>query len=104
MCGGGAPSPPDNSAALNLQRQQMEQQQRQYEQQLAIQKQQYEEQKAIATATPPPAPNPVAQAPTAALENAAASVPSAIRMGYGRKKMRTDIAAAGGSALSIPGA
>jgi hypothetical protein len=87
-----------------MQRQQMEQQQRQYEQQLAIQQAQYAEQKAIATAPPPPAPNPVAQAPTPALENAAASAPGAIRMGYGRKKMRTDIAGGGGSALSIPGA
>lgn len=102
MCGGGRPSAPDNSKALELQKKQMDKQTEQYKRSLKIQKRQYEEQKAVATAPPPPAPIAGAATAAPALEDAMAVAPSAIRMGYGRRRMRTDIAGATPSILSIP--
>lgn len=102
MCGGG--SPPDNSAALNLQRQQIEQQQKQFERQMAVQQTQYQEQQAIATAPPPPAPNPTAIAAASAIEGSTALSMAPSRQGTGRRALRTDISGVGTGGLSIPGA
>ena len=103
MCGGGgAPSPPDNSKQLALQREQMDEQTRQFEIQRAEQQARYEEQKRIAEAPPPPAPNPTAEAPTPALEIAQAPSPTQRTAGYGRKRMRADIpGSAIGTSLGI---
>ena len=108
MCGGGGRggSQPDNSEMLELQRQQMAEQERQYEEQKRDQEARYAEQKAIAEAPPAPAPSPVAQSSASALEitsgsgTAAPTSPLARRKGYGRKQFRTDLQA--GSGLNIP--
>jgi len=107
MCGGGGRggSQPDNSEMLELQRQQMAEQKRQYEEQKADQERRYAEQKAIAEAPPAPAPSPVAQAAAAALEipdatGGLGSTPSSKKKGYGRKEFRTDLEQ--GSGLNIP--
>ena len=107
MCGGGGrrSSSPDNSEMLNLQREQMAEQKRQYEEQKAQQEERYAEQKAIAEAPPAPAPSPVAMAAASALEipdatGGIATSPKAKKSGYGRKQFRTDLEA--GSGLNIP--
>tara|TARA_Y100001951_G_C11275057_1_gene261353 strand:+ start:883 stop:1206 length:324 start_codon:yes stop_codon:yes gene_type:complete len=106
MCGGGGNrSQPDNSEMLNLQREQMAEQKRQYEEQKAEQAARYAEQKAIAEAPPAAAPSPVAQAAAAALDipdatGGLASTPKNKRKGYGRKEFRTDLTQ--GSGLNIP--
>ena len=106
MCGGGGrgQSQPDNSAMLNLQREQMREQKRQYEEQKADQEARYAEQKAIAEAPSAPAPSPVAQTAAAALDLPDASGGLASgktrKKGYGRKQFRTDLEA--GSGLNIP--
>ena len=102
MCGGGGGAP-DNSAQIRMQEQQMKLQQEQMamqQEQAAAQKIQYQEQLAISKAPPPPAPNEVAKAATGALENPMATGPEAMRIGTGRRKLRTDLASAG---LNIPG-
>jgi hypothetical protein len=63
--------------------------------------QQYAEQLAIQTAPPPPPPAESATAAAPALENAQATIPSGIRKGMGRRKLRTDVAGGTGG-LSIP--
>ena len=106
MCGGGGNrSQPDNSEMLNLQREQMAEQKRQYEEQKAEQAARYAEQKAIAEAPPAPAPSPVAEAAAAALDipdpsGVLAANPSTRKKGYGRKQFRTDLEQ--GSGLNIP--
>ena len=105
MCGGGRPDPPDNSDMLDLQREQMAEQKRQYEEQKVEQEKRYEEQKAIAEAPPAPAPSPVAQSTASALEITGANAagianPLSRKKGYGRKQFRTDLSA--GSGLNIP--
>ena len=102
MCGGGGGAP-DNSAQIRMQEEQMKLQREQMamqQEQMAAQSAQYKEQLAISKAAPPPAPNPVAQAAAAALENPMATSPQNIRAGTGRRKLRTDLASAG---LSIQG-
>ena len=103
MCGGGGGQAPDNSAQIRMQEEQMKLQREQMamqQEQAAAQKAQYQEQLAISKAPPPPAPNPVAQAAAAALENPMATSPQNIRAGVGRRKLRTDMAS---TSLSIPG-
>ena len=103
MCGGN-PSPIAKIAVEQAleQQQQQRQQQEQFDQQMAEQKTRYEEQKRIANAPPPPAPNPVAGAPAAALEMANVSGPTMTK-GTGRKKLRADIpGGARSSTLGIP--
>jgi hypothetical protein len=93
-----------------MQQQQQVEQTRQFEAQMAMQQEQmarqdaqYREQLAIATAPPPPAPNKVTDAPAAALEMSTAENPAMARQGAGRRRMRTDLAMAGGyGGLSIP--
>lgn len=84
--------------SLALQREQLELARQSQERQAA----QYKEQTAIATAPPPPAPSPVADVASSALEDANALAPSAIRQGTGRRKLRTDLMAGGYGGLSIP--
>ena len=60
-----------------------------------------DEQKAIAEAAPPPPPSETADVAAAALDNPGGGTP-AKRKGYGRRKLRTDIAGGSGG-LSIPG-
>jgi len=92
MCGGGAPSPPDNSAQLALQRQQIEESNRRYEADLARAQAREKEQRDIANAPPAPAPNPTAMAPAPALEIATGAVaPTQRGAGMGRKRLRSDI-------------
>ena len=105
MCGRKRPTPPDNSEMLDLQREQMAEQKRQYEEQKAEQERRYEEQKAIAEAEPAPTPSPVAESAASALDitgsNAAGIAnPLSRKKGYGRKQFRTDLPA--GSGLNIP--
>ena len=104
MCGGGRKSQPQDDRMLNLQREQMAEQKRQYEEQKAEQEKRYAEQKAISEAPPAPPPSPVAESAAAALEinagGTASSSGTGRRKGYGRKKLRTDLQA--GSGLNIP--
>ena len=104
MCGGGRSRPQQDDRMLNLQKEQMAEQKRQYEEQKASQEKRYAEQKAIAEAPPAPPPSPVAQSAAAALEitsgGTEGSAVASRRRGYGRKKLRTDLQA--GSGLNIP--
>jgi hypothetical protein len=103
MCFGGGGGAPDNSAQIRMQEEQAKLQQEQMamqREQAAAQRAQYQEQLAISKAPPPPAPNEVAKAATAALENPMAISPQDTRTGTGRRKLRTDLASAG---LNIPG-
>jgi len=107
MCGGGGRGGGggDNSEMLELQRQQMAEQKRQYEEQKAEQEARYAEQKAIAEAPPAPTPSPVAETAAAALDipdssGGLATSPKSRKKGYGRKQFRTDLTA--GSGLNIP--
>jgi hypothetical protein len=108
MCTGGGNKQTAQQAAI--QREQQAEQKRQFDIQLGLQQEQmarqdaqYREQLAIATAPPPPAPNKVADAPAAALEMSTAENPAMARQGSGRRRMRTDLAVAGGyGGLSIP--
>tara|TARA_R100000742_G_C4263042_1_gene80893 strand:+ start:151 stop:462 length:312 start_codon:yes stop_codon:yes gene_type:complete len=103
MCGRRDDPEPDDRM-LELQKEQMAEQKRQYEEQKASQEERYAEQKAIAEAPPAPPPSPVAQSAAAALEITAGgtkgSALASRRRGYGRKKLRTDLQA--GSGLNIP--
>ena len=106
MCGGGGrSSPAPDDRMLDLQREQMAEQKRQYEEQKAEQATRYAEQKAIAEAPPAPTPSPVAETAAAALDlpdpsGSLASTGKARKKGYGRKQFRTDLEA--GSGLNIP--
>lgn len=118
MCGGGGRrSQPDDSAqreSLRLQQEQLEL----ARQAQARQEAQYQEQLRIASAPPPPAPAPVAEVAASALGAPASTaadgtLPSTdnqasfaqARQGYGRRRLRTDAARAGGTGgLSIPAA
>lgn len=105
MCGGGrrSPAPPDNSAQLALQREQMAEQKRQFEVARADQQARFEEQKAIQTAPPPPAPNLSADVAGSSLEIPHYSTQANRRKGFTRRKARTDrIPGGGGGGLYIP--
>ena len=74
MCGGGSKPSGSKSAdrrhreQMAAQREQMAQQQRQFDEQMAASQKRYDEQKALAERPAPPAPSPTAEAPAAALE------------------------------------
>ena len=108
MCGGGGrrSSPPDNSAQLALQREQMAEQKRQFEVQRAESQARFEEQKRIQNAPPAPPPSPTAEVAGASLEiTPTAKAPQRRTKGYGRRSLRTDLSipgGGGGAGVNIP--
>lgn len=105
MCSGGrkSPPPPDNSAQLALQREQMAEQKRQFELSRADQQARFEEQKALQTAPPPPAPNLSAEVAGSSLEIPHYSTATNKRKGFTRRKARTDrIPGGDGGGIYIP--
>jgi ribosomal protein L16 Arg81 hydroxylase len=83
--------------SLKLQQEQMAIQQQQFQAQQA----QYQEQLTISKAPPPPAPNEVAQAAQSAIESTDMATGQTIKLGIGRRKLRTDLTPV--STLGIPG-
>jgi len=106
MCGGGGrrQSAPDNSAQLALQREQMDEQKRQFEIQRAESQARFEEQKRIQNAPPPPPPSPTAEVAAPSLEITPTAGNPRRSKGYGRRRLRTDlgIPGGGGAGVNIP--
>jgi hypothetical protein len=71
------------------------------QEQARVQQAQYQEQLTISNAPPPPAPNEVAKAAVSAIESTDMATGQTIRMGTGRRKLRTDLTPV--STLGIPG-
>tara|TARA_R100000458_G_C8102852_1_gene128839 strand:- start:194 stop:517 length:324 start_codon:yes stop_codon:yes gene_type:complete len=107
MCGGGgrrSPSPPDNSAQIALQKEQMAEQKRQFEIQRAESQARFEEQKRIQNAPAPPPPSPTAEVAAPSLEITPTAGSPRRTKGYGRRRLRTDlgIPGGGGAGVNIP--
>ena len=104
MCGGRRSRPPDRTdEMLQVQREQIAEQKRQYEQTRADQAARQAEQEKIANAPSAPPPSATAQRPAAALELPGGTPGMGAaqkRRGYGRKRLRTDLLS--GSGLQIP--
>jgi hypothetical protein len=103
MCGGGGgrSSPPDNSAQLALQREQMAEQKRQFEIQRAESQARFEEQKRIQNAPAPPPPSPTAEVAAPSLEITPEAGSRRRTQGYGRRRLRTDLGIPGGAGAGV---